>query len=394
MAQYQPPVQGKASQLIDVIVLVLLTVGALFVPIWLKLAGAAKSVAAPVADPTWATLGQNAAQAAKYEALGYTPATAHDLILSRFDYSFSIGAPAGGSQMGGLGGTTGLGGADLAAVARQNATAAIDAVFAQVVETADRRGAELSTEELTAFRLATQAIESNEALARVGAAATDADLTNSLGNLGAHSFGIGSSLANAVSTITGRIRNTASTVAFGAVRDFISPAVGMFLGDVFAYLQQGGPRDRIQEVVRADIIRSHEASTAGRGPVVVVAHSMGGVILSDMLQDLGASGLPADLQIAALFTVGSQPGLFRAVGVLSGTVGPDGKTPRPACVAAWFNVFDPIDPLAFRADTVYSGVEDLAFDSVTGLASAHTTYFSRPQFHARFRKRLTDLGIV
>ena len=308
--------------------------------------------------------------------------------------SFSIGAPAGGSQMGGLGGTTGLGGADLAAVARQNATAAIDAVFAQVVETADRRGAELSTEELTAFRLATQAIESNEALARVGAAATDADLTNSLGNLGAHSFGIGSSLANAVSTITGRIRNTASTVAFGAVRDFISPAVGMFLGDVFAYLQQGGPRDRIQEVVRADIIRSHEASTAGRGPVVVVAHSMGGVILSDMLQDLGASGLPADLQIAALFTVGSQPGLFRAVGVLSGTVGPDGKTPRPACVAAWFNVFDPIDPLAFRADTVYSGVEDLAFDSVTGLASAHTTYFSRPQFHARFRKRLTDLGIV
>ena len=92
MARYQPPIQGKASQLIDVIVLVFLTVGALFVPIWLKLAGAAKSVITPVADPTWETLGQNAAQAAKYEALGYTPATAHDLILARFDYSFSIGA--------------------------------------------------------------------------------------------------------------------------------------------------------------------------------------------------------------------------------------------------------------------------------------------------------------
>lgn len=92
MARYQPPIQGKASQLIDVIVLVILTVGALFVPIWLKLAGAAKSVITPVADPTWETLGQNAAQAAKYEALGYTPATAHDLILARFDYSFSIGA--------------------------------------------------------------------------------------------------------------------------------------------------------------------------------------------------------------------------------------------------------------------------------------------------------------
>lgn len=92
MAHYQPPKQGKASQLFDVVVLVVLTVGALFVPLWLNMAGAAKSVTNPVADPTWETLGQNAAQAAKYEALGYTPETAHDLILARFDYSFSVTA--------------------------------------------------------------------------------------------------------------------------------------------------------------------------------------------------------------------------------------------------------------------------------------------------------------
>jgi hypothetical protein len=92
MAHYQPPKQSKASQLIDVIVLVILTVGALFVPLWLGMAGAAKSVATPVENPTWETLGQTEAQSAKYEALGYTPETAHDLILARFDYSFSIGA--------------------------------------------------------------------------------------------------------------------------------------------------------------------------------------------------------------------------------------------------------------------------------------------------------------
>lgn len=92
MAHYQPPVQGKASQLIDVIVLVVLTIGALFVPLWLGMAGAAKSVATPVENPTWEALGQNAAQAAKYESLGYTPESAHDLILARFDYSFSITA--------------------------------------------------------------------------------------------------------------------------------------------------------------------------------------------------------------------------------------------------------------------------------------------------------------
>lgn len=92
MAHYDPPKQSKASQLIDVIVLVVLTVGALFVPLWMGMAGAAKTVAAPVANATWEALGQTPAQAAKYEALGYTPESAHDLILARFDYSFSVGA--------------------------------------------------------------------------------------------------------------------------------------------------------------------------------------------------------------------------------------------------------------------------------------------------------------
>lgn len=74
------------------LVLVVLTFGALFVPLWMGMAGAAKSVSTPVANPTWETLGQTEAQSAKYEALGFTPETAHDLILARFDYSFSITA--------------------------------------------------------------------------------------------------------------------------------------------------------------------------------------------------------------------------------------------------------------------------------------------------------------
>jgi hypothetical protein len=89
MAHYKPQKQSLVSQFIDVIVLVALTVGALFVPLWLGMAGSSKTVASPDANPTWETLGQNAAQAKQYEALGYTPATAHDLILARFDYSFT-----------------------------------------------------------------------------------------------------------------------------------------------------------------------------------------------------------------------------------------------------------------------------------------------------------------
>ena len=92
MAHYVPPKQSKVSQLIDVIVLVALTVGALFVPLWLGMAGSSKSVSSPAEAATWEALGQNAVQAAQYEALGYTPETAHDLILARFDYSFTTGA--------------------------------------------------------------------------------------------------------------------------------------------------------------------------------------------------------------------------------------------------------------------------------------------------------------
>ena len=92
MAHYTPPKQSKIGQLIDVVVLVVLTLGALFVPLKLGMSGAAKVVTTPVENPTWETLGQSAAQAAQYEALGYTPASAHDIILARFDYSFSWGS--------------------------------------------------------------------------------------------------------------------------------------------------------------------------------------------------------------------------------------------------------------------------------------------------------------
>lgn len=91
MANYVPPVQSKRSQITDVIFLVLLCVGALFMPLWFDLAGAAKTVPAPVETPTWESLGQNAVQAAQYEKLGFTPETGHDLILARFDYTVTAG---------------------------------------------------------------------------------------------------------------------------------------------------------------------------------------------------------------------------------------------------------------------------------------------------------------
>lgn len=89
---YQPPRQGFFGQIIDVAVLLVMTVGALYIPLYLGLAGATKTPQ-PVTNPTWESLNQNAAEQAQWAALGVTdPAAAADIVTARFDYSFSWAA--------------------------------------------------------------------------------------------------------------------------------------------------------------------------------------------------------------------------------------------------------------------------------------------------------------
>ena len=88
MARYTPPTQTKLGQIIDVIVLLILSIGALYLPLWLGLAGSTK-VPNPVENPTWESLGQNAAMVEQWNQLGFADAaSAADMITARFDYSF------------------------------------------------------------------------------------------------------------------------------------------------------------------------------------------------------------------------------------------------------------------------------------------------------------------
>ena len=68
---YRPPEQSLLGQIIDVFVLLVLTVGSLFVPLYLGLAGATKTPN-PIADPTWEKLGQNAIEQQQW-ALSASP---------------------------------------------------------------------------------------------------------------------------------------------------------------------------------------------------------------------------------------------------------------------------------------------------------------------------------
>ena len=90
MARYTPPPQSKLGQIFDVVVLLILTIGALYIPLWLGLAGSAQ-LHETVEAPTWESLQQNATMIEQWTKLGFADAeAAAPLITARFDYSFSI----------------------------------------------------------------------------------------------------------------------------------------------------------------------------------------------------------------------------------------------------------------------------------------------------------------
>ncbi len=86
MAKYTPPEQSKALQIVDIIFLLIAIFVALWLPLKLKLAGAAKEID-KIDNPTWEKLGQTPAQVVQWEKLGFDPAKAHDVIQSHFHYN-------------------------------------------------------------------------------------------------------------------------------------------------------------------------------------------------------------------------------------------------------------------------------------------------------------------
>ena len=108
-ARYNPPRQGIAGQLFDVVFLLALVFGALFLPIWLKIAVPSRVEKLPAgvsyqaaADGSktwtglsWEKLGQNPTMQAQWEKLGYTKEAAADIITQPFDYEFdAVGVAA------------------------------------------------------------------------------------------------------------------------------------------------------------------------------------------------------------------------------------------------------------------------------------------------------------
>jgi hypothetical protein len=104
-APYEPPKQSLFGQLFDVSFLLALVFGALFLPIWMKIATPSRVEKLPAgvtytkaADGTktwngltWEKLGQNPTMQAQWVKLGYTKETAADIVTQPFDYTIDVG---------------------------------------------------------------------------------------------------------------------------------------------------------------------------------------------------------------------------------------------------------------------------------------------------------------
>jgi hypothetical protein len=141
-------------------------------------------------------------------------------------------------------------------------------------------------------------------------------------------------------------------------RDALTDAVYPFAGDIVLYQGNGAP-------IREFILRTIEQA---RPPVVLLAHSLGGIVCVDLL------ALTRVPQVKLLITVGSQaPFVYEINALQSLRYG----APLPEHFPPWLNIYDRRDFLSYVGGDVFPGrVRDVMVDNRQPFARSHTSYWA------------------
>ncbi|THF85360.1 hypothetical protein E7T09_17175 [Deinococcus sp. KSM4-11] len=134
----------------------------------------------------------------------------------------------------------------------------------------------------------------------------------------------------------------------------------------------------MEALARAHASRQHSAE-----PLVVLTHSLGGVLLYDVLSAfLPAAPELRDVRVDVWCAVGSQVGPFVELGLTVGGAPQD--TPFPADgphLGYFWNVWSESDLLSFPASDVVPGAHDTAFPLGGNVQAGHLAYLQRPEFY-------------
>lgn len=145
-------------------------------------------------------------------------------------------------------------------------------------------------------------------------------------------------------------------------------------GDILRYQARGALlRARIAEAVAL-------ARAADDGPVVLLAHSLGGIASFDLLAMEPAHGV--DL----LVTVGSQAPFLYEIDALTGLRRGE---ELPGTFPRWINVYDRRDLLGFVGGKLFPGrVDDVRVHLRQPFPRAHTAYFAHRGLYERLNAEL------
>ncbi|WP_333771280.1 hypothetical protein [Streptomyces sp. IBSBF 2435] len=143
-------------------------------------------------------------------------------------------------------------------------------------------------------------------------------------------------------------------------REAFTESASPVTGDILVYQRDGAA------------IRRFVGDHVGRlePPVVVVAHSLGGIICADLF----ATAEPSDVR---LVTVGTAAPLFWELDALWGL---RAGAPLPAGFPPWVNVYDPRDFLAYTAAPLFGDrVRDVRVDNGQPFPRCHGAYWWNSQ---------------
>lgn len=202
---------------------------------------------------------------------------------------------------------------------------------------------------------------------------------------------LGSRVNEAMSRAVSLPGVAASAVA-GELRKGLNEFISVFLGDVFAYLNQRFDKDKVhpgkiqQRFIEKLAVAQEASEQQGNEPIIVLSHSMGGQVVYDAITHF----LPLDqrfknMRIALWCATASQVGFFEEAKLFiesNDTYKPGNPVPFPSShLNAWWNVWDHNDFLSFTAKNIIDGVDDDSFNTGMSLIGAHSGYLQRPSFY-------------
>ncbi|WP_309572035.1 hypothetical protein [Deinococcus sp.] len=164
----------------------------------------------------------------------------------------------------------------------------------------------------------------------------------------------------------------------------ITSFVPIFLGDLLVYLDRrgmpGAPGPIPQRIMDA-LERAHASRQGSGEPLVVLTHSLGGVLMYDVLGAfLPAAPEMRGVRVDVWCAVGSQVGPFVELGLTVGAQDAPPPTAGPHLGYFW-NVWSESDLLSFPASGVVPGAHDTAFPLGGNVQAGHLAYLQRPDFY-------------